>query len=118
LLEKAEVQESLLVASAIELEERKRREEQLKRVIEEKEAERIDIEEKYSSLQDEAAGKTKKLEKIYKMLLSVKAELHDLQQEHQREMEDLLEGVRGIGRELQLQELIISNYIPLQYQVS
>ncbi|XP_011503890.1 PREDICTED: kinesin-II 85 kDa subunit isoform X2 [Ceratosolen solmsi marchali] len=118
LLEKAEVQESLLAASAIELEERKRREEQLIKVIEEKEAERIDIEEKYSSLQDEAAGKAKKLEKIYRMLLSVKAELHDLQQEHQREMEDLLEGVRGIGRELQLQELIINNYIPLQYQTS
>ena len=118
LLEKAEAQEQLLAESAIELEERKRREEQLKKAIEEKEAERIDIEEKYSSLQEEAAGKTKKLVKIHSMLLSVKAELSDLQQEHQREMEGLLEGVRGIGRELQLQELILNNYIPLEYQVS
>nr|KAF7425204.1 hypothetical protein H0235_007642 [Vespula pensylvanica] len=116
LLEKAEAQEQLLAAAAIELDQRKSREEQLKKAIEEKEAERIDIEEKYSSLQEEAAGKTKKLARVYTMLMSVKAELSDLQQEHQREMEGLLEGVRGIGRELQLQELIVNNYIPLQYQ--
>ncbi|XP_046821522.1 kinesin-like protein KIF3A [Vespa velutina] len=116
LLEKAEAQEQLLAAAAIELDQRKSREEQLKKAIEEKEAERIDIEEKYSSLQEEAAGKTKKLTRVYTMLMSVKAELSDLQQEHQREMEGLLEGVRGIGRELQLQELIVNNYIPLQYQ--
>ncbi|KAI4493729.1 PREDICTED: kinesin-II 85 kDa subunit [Polistes canadensis] len=116
LLEKAEAQEQLLAAAAIELDQRKSREEQLKKAIEEKEAERIDIEEKYSSLQEEAAGKTKKLARVYTMLMSVKAELSDLQQEHQREMEGLLEGVRDIGRELQLHELIVNNYIPLQYQ--
>lgn len=118
LLEKAEAQEHLLEVSAKELEERKNIEEKLKKAIEEKEAERIDIEEKYASLQDEAVGKTKKLAKIHSMLLSVKAELSDLQQEHQREMEGLLEGVRGIGRELQLQELILNCYIPSEYQVS
>ncbi|XP_015610589.1 kinesin-like protein KIF3A isoform X1 [Cephus cinctus] len=116
LLEKAEAQEHLLAAAAVELEQRKSREEQLKKAIEEKEAERIDIEELYSSLQDAAAGKTKKLARVYTMLLQAKAELSDLQQEHQREMEGLLEGVRGIGRELQLQELILHNYIPVQYQ--
>ncbi|KAL7292241.1 kinesin-like protein KIF3A [Trichogramma pretiosum] len=116
LLEKAETQENLLAESAKELEERKRKEEELKKAIEEKEAERIDIEEKYSSLQEEAVGKSKKLVKIHAMLLSVKAELSDLQQEHQREMEGLLEGVRSIGRELQLQEVISQTYIPPQYQ--
>lgn len=116
LLEKAEAQEQLLAAAAIELDHRKSREEQLKKAIEAKEAERIDIEEKYSSLQEEAAGKTKKLARVHTMLMSVRAELSDLQQEHQREMEGLLEGVRGIGRELQLQELIVNSYIPVQYQ--
>ncbi|XP_034935444.1 kinesin-like protein KIF3A [Chelonus insularis] len=116
LLEKAEAQERLLAAAAMELDQRKKREEQLKKALEEKEAERIDIEEKYSSLQEEAAGKTKKLAKVYTMLMSARAELSDLQEEHQREMEGLLEGVRGIGRELQLQELILNSYIPIQYQ--
>lgn len=118
LLEKAEAQEQMLADAAVELEQRKSREEQLKKAIEAKEAERIDIEEKYSSLQEEAAGKTKKLARVQTMLLSFKAELSDLVQEHQREMEGLLEGVRGIGRELQLQELILNSYIPIQYQVS
>ncbi|XP_011300630.1 kinesin-like protein KIF3A [Fopius arisanus] len=116
LLEKAEAQEQMLAAAAVELDQRKKREEQLKKAIEEKEAERIDIEEKYSSLQEEAAGKTKKLAKVYTMLMSAKAELLDLQEEHQREMEGILEGVRAIGRELQLQELILNSYIPVQYQ--
>ena len=46
---------------------------------EEKEAERLDIEEKYSSLQEEAAGKSRKLKKVWAMLQSSKSELADLQ---------------------------------------
>ena len=39
----------------------------------------MDIEEKYSSLQEEAAGKTRKLKKVWSMLQSAKSELTDLQ---------------------------------------
>ncbi len=45
--------------SAKELEETIRKEAALKKALQEKEAERMDIEEKYSTLQDEAAGKTR-----------------------------------------------------------
>ena len=38
--------------------------------------ERIDIEEKYANLQEEAAGKTKKLKKVWSMLMSAKSEVH------------------------------------------
>ena len=41
----------------------------------------------------------------------------DMQQEHQREMEGLLENVRQLSRELRLQMLIIDNFIPPEYQV-
>lgn len=41
--------------------------------------ERIDIEEKYASLQEEAAGKTKKLKKVWSMLMSAKSEVRNLQ---------------------------------------
>ena len=51
LLEKAEEQERLLQESAAELDERRRREDELRKALEAREAERIDIEEKYSSLQ-------------------------------------------------------------------
>ncbi|XP_014779765.1 kinesin-like protein KIF3A [Octopus bimaculoides] len=116
LLEKAEEQERLLGESAIELEERKKREEELRRALEEKEQERIDIEEKYSSLQDEIVGKTKKLKKCWTMLMQAKSEMADLQQEHQREMEGLLENIRQLTRELKLQMLVIDNFIPPEFQ--
>nr|CAD7443424.1 unnamed protein product [Timema bartmani] len=116
LLEKAQLQEQLLEASARELEQRKKREEQLRQELQEKEAELIDIEERYSSLQEEAIGKTKKLKKVFGLLMSAKAELADLQHEHQREMEGLLDSVRSLTRELKLQEMIIDSFIPLHYQ--
>lgn len=117
LLEKAEEQERLLEESAKELEERRRHEEQLRRAITQKEAERIDLEERYTSLQEEAAGKTRKLKKVWTLLMAAKSELGDMQAEHQREMEALLESVRHLSREHKLHQLIIDSFIPLDYQV-
>uniref|UniRef100_A0A3B3RZ71 Kinesin-like protein n=1 Tax=Paramormyrops kingsleyae TaxID=1676925 RepID=A0A3B3RZ71_9TELE len=117
LLAKAEEQERLLEESNNELEERRRRAERLHRELEEKEQERLDIEEKYTSLQEEAQGKTKKLKRVWTMLMAAKSEMADLQQEHQREIEGLLENIRQLSRELRLQMLIIDNFIPQEYQV-
>ncbi|XP_041930232.1 kinesin-like protein KIF3A isoform X2 [Alosa sapidissima] len=116
LLAKAEEQERLLEESNAELEERRERAEQLRRELEEKEQERLDIEEKYTSLQEEAQGKTKKLKKVWTMLMAAKSEMADLQQEHHREIEGLLENIRHLSRELRLQMLIIDNFIPQEYQ--
>lgn len=116
LLEKAEEQERLLAESAAELEHRRRREDELREALEAREAERLDIEEKYSSLQEEAAGKTKKLKKVWTMYMAAKSEMADLQQEHQREMEGLLENVRQLSRELKLHMQIIDSFIPQEYQ--
>lgn len=116
LLEKAEEQERLLGESACELEKRKQHEEELRKALEEKEQERLDIEEKYSSLQDEITGKTKKLKKCWMMYTQAKIEIADLQKDHQREMEGLLENVRQLSRELKLQMLIIDNFIPMEFQ--
>ncbi|MEE6479399.1 hypothetical protein FKM82_012240 [Ascaphus truei] len=116
LLAKAEEQEKLLDESNSELEERRKRAEKLRRELEEKEQERLDIEEKYTSLQEEAQGKTKKLKKVWTMLMAAKSEMADLQQEHQREIEGLLENIRQLSRELRLQMIIIDNFIPQEYQ--
>nr|ASS77296.1 kinesin family member 3A [Palaemon carinicauda] len=116
LLEKAEEQERLLEESAMELEERRKHEEQLRHAIAQKEAERIDLEERYSTLQEEAAGKTRKLKKVWTLLMAAKSELSDMQAEHQREMESLLESVRHLSREHKLHQLIIDSFIPLEYQ--
>uniref|UniRef100_A0A8C5HDW3 Kinesin-like protein n=1 Tax=Gouania willdenowi TaxID=441366 RepID=A0A8C5HDW3_GOUWI len=116
LLAKAEEQEKLLEESNNELEERRRRADQLRKELEEKEQERLDIEEQYTSLQEEAQGKTKKLKKVWTMLMAAKSEMADLQQEHHREIEGLLENIRQLSRELRLQMLIIDNFIPQEYQ--
>jgi len=49
-------------------------------------------------------------------LTAAKSEIADLGAEHQREMESLLENVRQLSRELQLQMLIIDSFIPQHYQ--
>ncbi|KAG8155926.1 hypothetical protein JTE90_002834 [Oedothorax gibbosus] len=116
LLEKAQEQEKLLEESSKELEERKKKELELKKALEEKESERLNIEEKYSSLQEEAAGKTKKLKKVWQLLLGAKNELNDLRQEHQRETEGLLESVRQLDRELSLNKLLIDMFVPPEHQ--
>lgn len=116
LLEKAKEQELLLEQSAKELAERNEREKQLQKLIEEKEQERIDIEEKYANLQEEAAGKTKKLKKVWSMLMSAKSEMADQQQEHQRETEGLLDSIRELRKELQFETMLIDTFIPAEFQ--
>ncbi len=41
----------------------------------------------------------------------------DLETEHQREMEGLLDNVRELSKELRLQMLVIDSFIPKHYQV-
>jgi len=116
LLEKDAEQQRLLDESAKELEARHQREAELKKKLEEQEAEKIDIEEKYANLKEEAAGKTKKLKKVWTMLMSAKSEMADIQEEHQRENEDLLESVRSASKEDKFLQLVMDNYIPKEYQ--
>lgn len=116
LLEKADEQEKLLEQSLAELELREKNEKQLKESLQKKEAERIDVEERYSSLQDECVGKTKKLQRVMQMLMSVKSELADQQQEQQREKEGIYDNIRSLSRELALCELVLNAYIPKEYQ--
>ncbi|XP_033105964.1 kinesin-II 85 kDa subunit-like [Anneissia japonica] len=116
LREKMEEQERLLEESAKELDTKRAKEEELRKKIEEKEEERLQMEEEYTNLQEEAAGKTKKLKKVWSMLMSAKSEVDDLQQEHQREMEGLLENVRQLSREVRLQMLLIDSFIPPDFQ--
>lgn len=116
LLEKAKIQEELLEKSLAELEETNKKEQELQQNLQKIEAERIDIEERYSSLQEECVGKTKKLQKVMQMLMGFKSELADQQQDQQREKEGIYENIRSLSRELALCELVINNYIPKEYQ--
>ena len=75
------------------------------------------MEERYSSLQEEAQGKTRKLRKVWTLLNSAKGEMEDRRREHQRQMESLLEGVRQLTKDLKFSSLIVDEFIPAQYQV-
>lgn len=115
LLEKAEIQKQLLDAAAKELEHRKQKEEELKKNIQEKDAERIDMEEKYSSLQEESEGLSKKLKKVSSMLLAAKEERKDVQRENRKEIESFLDNARQITKEYSYQQAIIEKFIPAKY---
>lgn len=115
LLEKADAQEKLLEVSIAQLEEAAKNELELKESLQKKEAERIDIEERYSSLQEECIGKTKKLHRVMQMLMGIKSELADQQQEQQREKEGILESIRMASRELALCEFVLNSYVPREY---
>lgn len=115
LLEKAEIQQQLLDEAAKELEHRKQKEEELKKNIQAKDAERIDMQEKYSSLQEESEGLSKKLKKVTSMLLTAKEERKDVQRENRKEIEGFLDSVRQITKEYSYQQAIIQKFIPAKY---
>ncbi|CAG9789698.1 unnamed protein product [Diatraea saccharalis] len=116
LLDKADTQRRLLEQAASELEQRRLNELRLQQDLQKKEAERLDLEERYSSLQEENAAKTRKLKRAVQLLNSAKAELADQQREQQREMEGILDSVRALKREIQLADLVLDSYIPKEYQ--
>lgn len=116
LLDKADTQRRLLEQAAGELEQRKLNEQRLREDLQKKEAERLGLEERYSSLQEENAAKTRKLKRAVQLLNSAKAELADQQREQQREMEGILDAVRALNREIQLADLVLDFYIPKEYQ--
>jgi kinesin family protein 3/17 len=115
-LEKAEEQARLLEQSEKEMEKQREKQARLKQTITEKEEEKLQLEEKYANLADEAQSKTKKLKKLRTMILQSQSELKDIQTEHQRAMEGLLESVRELDKELKLQIHIINSYIPVEFQ--
>ncbi len=138
LLEQAEEQEKLLESSAKELEKRKKKEASLKQQLRKKEAEKHDIQEKYATLQEEAAGKTRLLKDVWKQFQQAKEEviitltylllynnfssgvvgcfqIADLKSEAQSETEDLLDMIRELSKEVKLQTLIINTNVPPEY---
>ncbi|XP_049883273.1 kinesin-like protein KIF3A isoform X2 [Pectinophora gossypiella] len=116
LLDKADTQRRLLEQATRELEQRRLIELRLQEHLQKKEAERLDLEERYSSLQEENAAKTRKLKRAVQLLNSAKTELADQQREQQREMEGILDSVRALKREIQLADLVLDSYIPKEYQ--
>ncbi len=118
MLEKAELQAKLLEDSEKQLEKQREKQALIKKQLDEKEEEKIQLEEKYANLNDEVQSKTKKLKKLRTMILKAESELNDIQTDHQRVKEGLLESLREMNKDLKLQLHIINAYIPIEFQVN
>jgi len=112
LLEKDEEQLRLLEESNREIQERKTKQSDMKKKITEAEVTLDDINKKYTSLQEEAQAKTRKLKKVWTMYNEAKSELADIEAENNREVEAMLESIRDLQKGLQLNQLITHRLVP------
>ncbi|XP_078411275.1 kinesin-like protein KIF3B isoform X2 [Cetorhinus maximus] len=107
-------QQKVLEQRRQEIAEQKRREREMQQQMETQDEETLELKETYSSLQQEVDVKTKKLKKLFAKLQAVKAEIHDLQEEHIKERQELEQTQNELTRELKLKHLVIENFIPLE----
>lgn len=111
-ISKASKQEAALRKAEIELRERQENESRIARELAEKEEANLQLEEHFSSLQEEVEVKTKKLKKLWSKYQAATSEVQDLQEEFQSERADMLDTIRQLTRTLKLKDLIICNFIP------
>ncbi|CAD5116966.1 DgyrCDS5804 [Dimorphilus gyrociliatus] len=97
-----------------EIADQKKQEREMQQKLEEKEETAINLQETFSSLQQEVEVKTKKLKKIFAKLQSTKQEIVDLQEEHARERQELERTQNELTRDLRMKMLIIENFIPIE----
>eukprot|EP00730_Choanoeca_flexa_P000968 TRINITY_DN10419_c0_g1_i5.p1 TRINITY_DN10419_c0_g1~~TRINITY_DN10419_c0_g1_i5.p1 ORF type:complete len:680 (+),score=163.12 TRINITY_DN10419_c0_g1_i5:89-2128(+) len=116
LVDKAQEQQSLLDQAQAELEDKLKEQERIAQQLDTVEAEQLNIEQKYSSLEEEKEGKTKKLKKIYNMWMATKAEKEELMQDFQDQLKELDEVYSDIALNVQLCDLILSRWVPAEYQ--
>jgi len=114
-MEKAMQQEAELKKAALEVEERTRQEARAKEELENQMEEKLNLEEKYTSSEDQVAKMTAKLEKLWTRHKDTQSEISDLQTEFQQEREDMLETIRDLRKEVKLVCLTIENSIPMEH---
>ncbi|KAL7748910.1 hypothetical protein RI367_005824 [Sorochytrium milnesiophthora] len=112
ILDKEAQQREELAMRTAELEEKRLQQVHLQQQLMQEDEQALQMEEEYTSLQEEVSAKTGKIKKLWNVLLSHKQEIADLTAEFQREREDLLDTVRDLSRELKLRMKIVERYVP------
>uniref|UniRef100_A0A8C7DQB5 Kinesin-like protein n=1 Tax=Oncorhynchus kisutch TaxID=8019 RepID=A0A8C7DQB5_ONCKI len=97
-------QQRILEQKRQEIAEQKRREREMKQQVENRDEETLELKETYSSLQQEVDIKTKKLKKLFAKLQAVKTEIHDVQELHSKERQELEQTQNELTRELKLND--------------
>ncbi|PFH31745.1 kinesin motor domain-containing protein [Besnoitia besnoiti] len=111
-MQRAALQEQELRRTQCELEEQRRKELQMQRDLEKHMVDRLSLEEKFNSREEQIACLTGKLETLWRSFKTAMTEIQDLQHEFQAEREDLLATIRGLTREIKRQSTIIAHFIP------
>jgi len=114
-MEKAMQQEQELKRAEIEVQERKRQEARMKEELEHQVEEKLALEEKYSSVEDQVQKMTAKLEKLWHRHKQTQQEIQDLQREFQHEREDMLETIRELRKEVKLVCLTTESFVPMDH---
>eukprot|EP00242_Pyramimonas_sp_CCMP2087_P011688 CAMPEP_0198199068 /NCGR_PEP_ID=MMETSP1445-20131203/2400_1 /TAXON_ID=36898 /ORGANISM="Pyramimonas sp., Strain CCMP2087" /LENGTH=454 /DNA_ID=CAMNT_0043868785 /DNA_START=137 /DNA_END=1501 /DNA_ORIENTATION=+ len=101
-----------LARQKVQLQEQRQLEDLKKKKILAIEESQMEKEEHYSSLQDEADSKTRKLNKLFAKYQGICQELKDVSEEQQREREDMLDTIRTLTRQMKLKDMIIVGFMP------
>ena len=112
MVEHTNEQQKILEKRRADLAERRRDERNAAQQLEASEEQGEELEKTYSSLQQEAETKTRKLRKLFSKLQSVKQEIVDVTEEYNRDRRDLEETQQQLLKELKLKVLLIENFIP------
>mmetsp|Transcript_26683 Transcript_26683/g.38260 ORF Transcript_26683/g.38260 Transcript_26683/m.38260 type:complete len:627 (-) Transcript_26683:262-2142(-) len=110
--DKTAMHEAALRKAELDLIARRENELALSRQMSEQVESQLELEEKYTSLNDEVQAKTRKLKKYWEKLRQAKSDIKDLQAEFQIERDEMLESIRNLNKQLKLKELIISQFLP------
>lgn len=95
-----------------EIAERKKREIEMQQQLELQEESTMEIRETFTSLQQEVELKTRKLKKCYAKCISLKQEIQDTKEEHNRDSRELEMTQNELIKELKRLLLIIDNFVP------
>ena len=56
--------------------------------------------------------KTRKLKKLFTKYSEIKAEIVDIQEEFQKDREDMLDTIRSLQQQLKLKQAMIDHFVP------
>jgi kinesin family protein 3/17 len=112
IMDQATRQEQELQMAKLQLDERRRQENQLAQELRAQEEEWGALEQRYNSRQEHVEDLNKKLKKLWVKVQGTDTEVRDVQQEFQREKEDMLDTVRYLNQQIKLRTVIIDHFVP------
>ncbi len=112
LIEKAELQQKLIEESEAELAARRAKEAQLAAELQSRQAELLQMEDGYATLQEEVVALNRKLKKAYGFLKESRAEYEDAAVEVETLRSELLDSIRTAEKEIKLTNALVEYYVP------